>query len=44
MTHIHPIGSTGSFESQSMKLISMLGTYRTNEVLTTSLEGMGRAI
>jgi len=27
-----------------VKSISTLGTYRTNEVLTTSLEGMGRAI
>jgi len=44
MTHIHPIGSTGSPKSQSVKLVSTLGIYCTNEVLTTSLEGVGRAV
>jgi len=44
MAHLRPIGSTGSPKGQSVKSISTLGTYRTNEVLTTSLEGMGKAI
>ena len=42
--HIHPIGSSGSPKSQLMKSTGVLEAYGTNEVLTTSPEGVGRAI
>jgi len=39
MTHIYPISLTGSHKSQSVKSISLLGTYCTNGALKMSLQG-----
>ena len=42
--HIYPIDSLGSPKSQPIESLRVLGVYCTNEVLTTSPEGVGRAI
>jgi len=39
MTHIYPIDLTGPHKSQTMKSISILGTYCTNGALKTSPQG-----